>query len=386
MWLFTILVLALLVLSEKIGAKHANRKYDGGLPGAALKEMKKRGLTGRKSQVEVRREIHESTLQKDSILSDVDEERKVHVNAVVAKSPDTLFSLVGPDGERVLTVWGLLLAGSMARTAAATAVHPLNVMKIMLQRHKGQMPDFTWDGLMRGSGSQFLWSIPHGAFSFMVIENTKKQLLLISNALDVEKIIPKHILTPLMDFLSSCVSTFICSVISTPQMVTTDRIMAKVYRNLPEALTKIYETEGFMGYYAGWLPALMQKIPSYALTWMLFQQLKLTFMKINGREGTAFENTCLGSAAAAGACCIMIPVDTIKTRIVTQHPGEERMYTGIVQTFMSILHNEGVGAFYRALPPRLLAVAPMIGIQFSTYEVMKRVLLGAPPPTSQKKR
>ena len=34
-----------------------------------------------------------------------------------------------------------------------------------------------------------------------------------------------------------------------------------------------------------------------------------------------------------------------------------------------------MGSLYRALPPRLLSVVPMIGIQFSVYEFMKRWLL-----------
>jgi len=45
-----------------------------------------------------------------------------------------------------------------------------------------------------------------------------------------------------------------------------------------------------------------------------------------------------------------------------------------------ILSNEGPWALYRALPPRLLAVVPMIGIQFGVYEFMKRVLLKQPAP------
>ncbi len=49
-----------------------------------------------------------------------------------------------------------------------------------------------------------------------------------------------------------------------------------------------------------------------------------------------------------------------------------------------ILSNEGPWALYRALPPRLLAVVPMIGIQFGVYELMKRVLLKQPAPDKNK--
>lgn len=35
---------------------------------------------------------------------------------------------------------------------------------------------------------------------------------------------------------------------------------------------------------------------------------------------------------------------------------------------------EGVGALYRALPPRLVSVVPMMGIQLAVYEVCRRQL------------
>jgi hypothetical protein len=287
----------------------------------------------------------------------------------------TFFRSFDENGHLMLTYYGLMIAGAVARTVAATAVHPLNVIKTVLQTKDVQLPSFRYSDLMRGSGSQLICSIPHGAFSFAVIETTKKKLLRYSRLFELTDLVPEHVLNSILDFSSSCVSTLICSIVSTPQMVITDRIMAKVYPNFFEAILRIWKSEGIVGFYAGWLPAIVQKIPSYALTWMLFQQLKLVFMSYKGRKGTAFENTCLGSVAAAGACCIMIPIDTIKTRIVTQRPGEQIIYSGLFDCFFKILKNEGAWAFYRALPPRLFAVVPMIGIQFSTYEFMKRFLL-----------
>jgi solute carrier family 25 S-adenosylmethionine transporter 26 len=50
------------------------------------------------------------------------------------------------------------------------------------------------------------------------------------------------------------------------------------------------------------------------------------FLIAMDRPGTTFENTMLGSIAAAGACCVMIPIDTVKTRIVTQRPGDGGMH------------------------------------------------------------
>lgn len=47
-------------------------------------------------------------------------------------------------------------------------------------------------------------------------------------------------------------------------------------------------------------------------------------------------------------------------------------YKGVTDCFCRILKEEGVGAFYRSLPPRLMSVVPMIAIQFSAYEVLKK--------------
>lgn len=112
-------------------------------------------------------------------------------------------------------------------------------------------------------------------------------------------------------------------------MVLTDRIMAGKYRNFVSAVYNIAKNEGIFGFYCGWFAAIVQKIPSYALTWMFFQQVKTAYAFFVARPGTTVENMILGSFAAAGACCVMIPVDTIKTRIVMQPQGEHRIYTGM---------------------------------------------------------
>lgn len=69
-----------------------------------------------------------------------------------------------------LTYFGLMLAGAIARSVSATAVHPLNVVKTMLQKKNGRIPDLNFRTLSRGAGSQFIMSVPHGAFNFAVTE------------------------------------------------------------------------------------------------------------------------------------------------------------------------------------------------------------------------
>lgn len=67
---------------------------------------------------------------------------------------------------------------------------------------------------------------------------------------------------------------------------------------------------------------------------------------------------------ASAVISLMIPMDTVKTRLVTQtiQPGVVP-YKGVLQTLTRIVKEEGFRPIYRSLTPRLVSVVPMIGIQ-----------------------
>ena len=52
--------------------------------------------------------------------------------------------------------------------------------------------------------------------------------------------------------------------------------------------------------------------------------------------------------------------DTVKTRLTTQSVADAGAaavkYSGVINCFSLIIKEEGIGALYRALPPRLLSV------------------------------
>ena len=155
-----------------------------------------------------------------------------------------------------------------------------------------------------------------------------------------------------------------------------DNIMAGTYPNLYVATKSLMQDKGFAGFYTGWWPGIAGKIPSYGLTWTLFEQVKRVRSRLShNRPATDVENSIMGCIASATTVCIMIPMDTVKTRLVTQmrYP-ELAQYAGINDCFRTVLKEEGIGAFYRGLTPRLLSVVPMIGIQFGVYEFMKKFM------------
>jgi len=286
-----------------------------------------------------------------------------------------------------LSFYENMICGAVSRSIAQVCTHPANTMKTLLQSNRQSTNPLTLKTLARpsnmkmltrGAGAQFILSIPHGAVNFAVLEYVRRKMnnvvMKSSWGSDIAEKSPAF--GPAMDFISSAIATICCSVVSTPQMMIVDNIMAGTYANFPSAIVGLSKDRGIAGFYGGWWPGLVGKIPSYALTWTLFQQLKLAQLRICNRPPKDLENSIMGCMASTATVCIMIPMDTIKTRLVTQMNYPDLIpYKGIIDCAKRIAREEGIKTFYRGLPPRLISVVPMIGIQFGVYEFVKKAMI-----------
>lgn len=119
--------------------------------------------------------------------------------------------------------------------------------------------------LTRGAGAQFVLSIPHGAVNFAVLEFVRRKMnnMVMKTTWGADLSEKSPAFGPALDFMSSAVATICCSVVSTPQMMIVDNIMAGTYSNLPNAIVGLSRDRGILGFYGGWWPGLVGKIPSY---------------------------------------------------------------------------------------------------------------------------
>lgn len=184
----------------------------------------------------------------------------------------------GVQAVRPLIFWESMVCGAVSRSVAQTIMHPANTMKTILQSSRGadrptlaqlMRPD-QFRMLTRGAGANFLLSVPHGAVNFAVLEFVRRKM---NKAAKKVPALRERLDTfePAIDFASSAISTICCSVVSTPQMMITDNIMAGNFPNLPSAVSGLYQTRGVVGFYRGWLPGLMGKIPSYVSRLLLLK-------------------------------------------------------------------------------------------------------------------
>jgi hypothetical protein len=186
----------------------------------------------------------------------------------VIQTSDTRGGTVAILATRPLFFWESMVSGAISRSVAQTLMHPANTMKTILQRSRTG-PTFQellqpkmFKTLTRGAGANFILSVPHGAVNFAVLEFVRSRL---SKAVQQVPFLERNqeAMGPGLDFMSSAISTICCSVVSTPQMMITDNIMAGNYPNLGNAVTGLYASRGVMGFYSGWWPGLVGKIPSY---------------------------------------------------------------------------------------------------------------------------
>lgn len=296
--------------------------------------------------------------------------------------PQVVDDIRGGVTPRPLFFWESMICGAISRSVAQTIMHPANTMKTILQSQRGTnvadlLRPVAFRRLTYGAGANFLLSVPTGAVNFAVLEFVRHRMdeFVQSTPFLASR---REKLGAGLDFMSSAISTVACSVVATPQMMITDNIMAGNYPNLFKATQGLYNNQGVAAFYRGWLPGLVGKIPSYALTWTLFQQLKQARNRISDRPAKNWENSVMGCLASGITVSIMIPIDTIKTRLVTQTgiaAAGNIPYKGIIDCAVRVAKEEGLVAFYRGLPPRLVSVVPMIGIQFGVYEAMKKVMM-----------
>lgn len=277
--------------------------------------------------------------------------------------------------EQPLPFLQTMFCGALSRSVAQTMIHPFTTCKTLLQQKNApsilkilsQPRRLTY-----GAGASLVVSLPTGAVNYAVLEAVRYSL---EQSLFGGRPNKQHNFRLALDALASALATTVGSVVSTPGMVIQDNIMAGRYPNLVSAFRQIARQQGIAGFYRGWAPSLVSKLPSYALTWTLFQQFQRLHERAVKRKPSHFETTIMASLASATTVCLLIPVDTVKTRLVTQSVVAAQPYKGIVDCTRRVLSEEGIAALYRGLSPRLISVVPLIGVQFAVYEGTKQFLL-----------
>ncbi|KAK3525369.1 hypothetical protein QTP86_031250, partial [Hemibagrus guttatus] len=145
------------------------------------------------------------------------------------------------------------------------------------------------------------------------------------------------------------------------------------YRSIMQAWRCILGEEGLSAFWKGHVAAQMLSICYGAVQFASFQALtELVHENTSYNSQAAGVHFLCGGMAACSATVACQPLDTLRTRFAAQ--GEPKVYRNLRHAVSTMFIQEGVLTFYRGLTPTLLAVFPYAGLQFFSYNVLKKLL------------
>ena len=141
------------------------------------------------------------------------------------------------------------------------------------------------------------------------------------------------------------------------------------YKNIFQALGKIYAEEGVLAYWKGNLTNVVRIFPYSAAQLMANDTYKRFASEMLGDLNVGTRLVC-GAAAGMTATALTHPLDTLRLRLALPNHG----YKGATDAATQIVAKEGILALYRGLLPTLVGIAPYAALNFASYDMLKQLV------------
>ncbi|XP_062385529.1 electrogenic aspartate/glutamate antiporter SLC25A13, mitochondrial [Sardina pilchardus] len=285
------------------------------------------------------------------------------------------------------------MLGSVAGAVGATAVYPIDLVKTRMQNQRSTgsfvgelMYKNSFDcfkkvvryegffGLYRGLLPQLLGVAPEKAIKLTVNDFVRGKTMLKDGTVPL----PFEILGGACAGGSQVIFTNPLEIVKirlqvAGEITTGPRVSAlSVIRDL-----------GFFGLYKGAKACFLRDIPFSAIYFPCYAHTKASFADEDGRVGPG-RMLLAGALAGMPAASLVTPADVIKTRLQVAARAGQTTYTGVIDCFWKILHEEGPRALWKGATARVFRSSPQFGVTLVTYELLQRWLYvdfgGQKPP------
>jgi len=140
----------------------------------------------------------------------------------------------------------------------------------------------------------------------------------------------------------------------------------------------IIQTEGVLALWKGLIPTMGRQGLNQACSFWSNNMIKKYVWKVDTDKGEklpAWKSMVTGMLGAIPGPCINGPMDVVKTRLMAQEnvvgaAKESVKYRGMIHGITVIAKEEGVGALYKGLIPRLTRLCPSYGIQWLVMDTV----------------
>ncbi|KAL6071773.1 Solute carrier family 25 (Mitochondrial carrier protein), member 16 [Balamuthia mandrillaris] len=144
------------------------------------------------------------------------------------------------------------------------------------------------------------------------------------------------------------------------------------YNGVAHGLKVLFKEEGIQGYLRGNGANVIRIFPYSAVQFASYEWLKKVLNVTKDSHPFRF----LSAGAGAGITCVVAtyPLDLIRTRLSADSTSSSIKYRGIWHAYSHILRSEGFLATYKGITATIMGIAPYVGLNFATYELLKRFL------------
>ncbi|ORY16040.1 mitochondrial carrier protein-like protein [Clohesyomyces aquaticus] len=146
-----------------------------------------------------------------------------------------------------------------------------------------------------------------------------------------------------------------------------------------KALAKMWREEGWRGFMAGNGTNCIRIVPYSAVQFGAYNFYKRFFEETPGAQLGPYKRLFCGGLAGITSVTFTYPLDIVRTRLSIQSASFEALkdrtsqkLPGMWGILVSMYKNEGgFTALYRGIVPTVAGVAPYVGLNFMTYEIMR---------------
>ncbi|KAH8700769.1 putative mitochondrial carrier protein [Talaromyces proteolyticus] len=132
---------------------------------------------------------------------------------------------------------------------------------------------------------------------------------------------------------------------------------------------------GLMGLYKGASACLLRDVPFSAIYFPTYAHLKSDFFgESPSKKLGVVQLLTAGAIAGMPAAYLTTPCDVIKTRLQVEARKGETKYTSLRHCASTIWKEEGLKAFFKGGPARILRSSPQFGFTLAAYEVLQNML------------
>ncbi|XP_030756717.1 mitochondrial folate transporter/carrier-like [Sitophilus oryzae] len=279
-----------------------------------------------------------------------------------------------------------LIAGTTAGVTSTLILHPMDVVKIRFAVNDGihSTPKYSgiWNafstiyrmegfrGLYRGVTPN-VWGAGASWGLYFLFYNSIKNFIQGGNV--------NTPLGPGYHLLAASQSGLVTLFVTNPIWVVKTRLCLQVgenqkYNGTIDCLSKIYKSEGIVGYYRGILPGVFG-VSHGAVQFMVYEEIKNQYQyfynkPISSKLGT-LEYLLFSAVSKIVAVITTYPYQVIRARLQNQLYS----YDGAVDCVKRTWKFEGWRGFYKGMGTNLLRVTPATMITFVTYENISHMLL-----------